>query len=92
MNTDHKLSHRILTHQNSVITHHFFHHLMKAVQVFILLSSMLYSRACLHIGQNIHIPSINIKTTAKINQNILNLCIAFTKYSNASEISTHELY
>ena len=53
---------------------------------------MLYNRACLHIGQNIDIHKRNIIVIAIINRSILNLCIAFTKYIRALEISTHELY
>lgn len=92
MNTDRILSHHMLTHPNSAITHHFFHHFTKALLDFIFSSSILYSKACLHIGQNMDIHIINITIIAKINQNMLNLCIALTKYTRALEISTHELY
>jgi hypothetical protein len=72
--------------------HHFFHHLRKAVPVFMFSSSMLYNRACLHIGQNIDIHMINTIAIAMITRKILNLCIALTKYIRAFETSTHELY
>ena len=73
MNTDRILSHHIFTHQNSAITHHFFHHLIKAVPLLMFSSSMLYSKACLHIGQNIEIHIKNIIATAIINHKMLNL-------------------
>ena len=92
MKTDRILSHHMFTHQNSAITHHFFHHLMNAVQVFIFSSSMLYSKACLHIGQNIDIHNKNMIAIVIISRRILNLCIALTKYTSAFEMSTHELY
>jgi hypothetical protein len=92
MNTDHILNHHMFTHQNSAIIHHFFHPFTKAVEVLIFGLSTTYSTACLHIGQNIDIHKINITVIAIISRNILNLCIAFTKYIRAFEISTHELY
>ena len=92
MNTDHILNHHIFTHQNSAIIHHFFHHFTNAVDVLIFGLSILYSRACLHIGQNMDIHKMNITAIAIISRKILNLCIAFTKYIRALEISTHELY
>ena len=92
MNTDRILSHHIFTHPNSAIIHHFFHHFMKAVAVLIFGLSILYNRACLHIGQNIDIHKINITAMAIISRSMLNLCIAFTKYMRALETSTHELY
>ena len=92
MNTDRMLSHHMLTHQNSAITHHFFHHLTNAVAVLIFSLSMLYNRACLHTGQKIEIHRINTAAMAIISRRILNLCIAVTKYINALEMSTHELY
>ena len=54
--------------------------------------STTYNNACLHIGQNIDIHKINITVIAIISRSILNLCIAFTKYIRALEMSTHELY
>ena len=92
MKTDRILSHHIFTHPNSAIIHHFFHHLMNAVQVHIFSSSMLYINACLHIGQKIVIHKIKIAAITIVSRKILNLCIAFTKYIRAFEISTHELY
>jgi len=92
MNTDHILNHHMFTHQNSAIIHHFFHHFTKAVDVLMFGLSMLYNRACLHIGQNIDIHSMNIMIIAMISRSILNLCIAFTKYMRALDMSTHELY
>ena len=65
---------------------------MKAVAVLIFGLSILYNRACLHIGQNIDIHKINIIAMAIISRSMLNLCIAFTKYIRALEMSTHELY
>ena len=73
MNTDRILNHRILTHQNSAITHHFFHHLIKAVDVFIFSLSMLYRSVCLHMGQNIDIHNKNIIAIAIISHSMLNL-------------------
>ena len=90
--TDRILSHHILTHPNSAIIHHFFHHFMKAVAVLMFGLSTLYNRACLHIGQNIEIHSKKIIITAIINHNILNLCTALTKYMRALDTSNHELY
>ena len=92
INTDHILNHHIFTHPNSAIIHHFFHHFTNAVDVLMFGLSILYNRACLHIGQNIEIHSMNITAIAIISRSILNLCIAFTKYIRALEISTHELY
>jgi len=92
MKTDHMFSHHMFTHPNSAITHHFFHHLITAVQVLIFSSSMLYRRACLYIGQNIESHKINMMAIMTISRTILNLCIALTKYSSASEISIQELY
>ena len=92
MNTDRILNHHIFTHQNSAIIHHFFHHFTNAVDVFIFGLSITYSNACLHIGQNIDIHKINITAMAIISRSMLNLCMAFTKYIRALEISTHELY
>ena len=92
MNTDRILNHHIFTHQNSAIIHHFFRHFKNAVDVFMFGLSITYSRACFHIGQNIDIHKINITVIAIISRSILNLCIAFTKYIRAFEISTHELY
>ena len=92
MNTDRILSHHMFTHQNSAIIHHFFRHLTKAVPLLIFSLSTLYTKACLHIGQNIDIHKINIMAMAIISHSILNLCIALTKYMRALDISTHELY
>ena len=92
MNTDRILSHHMLIHQNSAMTHHFFHHFMNALPELIFSSSTLYSKACLHIGQNMNIHIVNITITATIARVILNLWIALTKYTMASEISTQELY
>ena len=92
MNTDRILSHHIFTHQNSAMTHHFFRHLINAFPVFIFSSSILYNKACLHIGQNIDIHNINIIATMIINQIMLNLCIALTKYIRALDMSNQELY
>ena len=92
MNTDRILNHHMFTHQNSAIIHHFFRHFTNAVVVLIFGLSILYNRACFHIGQNIDIHSMNITTIAIISRNILNLCIALTKYMRALDISTHELY
>ena len=90
--TDRILNHHIFTHQNSAMIHHFFHHFRNAVAVLILGLSMLYNRACLHIGQNMDIHRIKIAAITTISHKMLNLCIAFTKYIRALEISTHELY
>jgi ABC-type uncharacterized transport system permease subunit len=79
MNTDHILNPHIFTHPNSAIIHHFFHHLTKAVHVLMFGLSMLYSKACLHTGQNIDIHKRNIIVIAIMSQIMLNLCIAFTK-------------
>ena len=92
MNTDRILNHHIFTHQNSAMIHHFFHHLTNAVAVLIFGLSTLYNRACLHIGQNIDSHKMNITIIVIISHNILNLCIALTKYMRAFETSTHELY
>ena len=92
MKTDRILNHHIFTHQNSAMIHHFFHHFTNAVAVLIFGLSTLYNRACLHIGQNIDIHKRNIMAIVIISHNILNLCIALTKYMRALEISTHELY
>ena len=92
MNTDHILSHHILTHPNSAIIHHFFHPFIKALPDFKFSSSTLYYRACLHIGQKIDIPIKNTTAMAIISHTILNLCIAFTKYIKASDTSIHVLY
>ena len=92
MNTDRTLNHHMFTHPNSAITHHFFRHLINAFPVLMFSSSRLYNKACLHMGQNIDIHRMNITAIAIINRNILNLCIAFTKYMRALETSTHELY
>ena len=92
MNTDHILNHHIFTHQNSAIIHHFFRHFTNAVADLIFGLSTLYNRACLHIGQKIDIHRMNIIAMAIISHKILNLCIAFTKYMRALEISTQELY
>jgi len=73
INTDHILSHHMLIHQNSAIIHHFFHHLIKALHVLIFSLSMLYSNACLHIGQNINIHTMNINIIVTINRVMLNL-------------------
>ena len=92
MKTDRILNHHIFTHPNSAIIHHFFHHFMKAVAVLIFGLSILYNSACLHIGQNIDIHKMNITVIRMISRRMLNLCMAFTKYIRAFEISTHELY
>ena len=92
MNTDRILSHHILTHPKSAITHHFFHHFMNALPVLIFSSSTAYSRACLHIGPKIEIPNKNIIAITTINRTILNFCIAFTKYTRASDTSIQALY
>ena len=92
MKTDRILNHHIFTHQNSAMIHHFFHHFTNAVEVFMFGLSTTYNNACLHIGQNIDIHKINITVIAIISRSILNLCIAFTKYIRAFEMSTHELY
>ena len=92
MKTDHILSHHMFTHPNSAIIHHFFRHFTNAVEVFMFGSSITYSRACLHIGQNIDNHKINITTTVIMSRRILNLCIAFTKYIKALDTSTPELY
>ena len=73
MKTDRILNHHIFTHQNSAITHHFFRHLINAVHVLIFSSSMLYNRACLHIGQKIDIHIKNTIAIAIITHKILNL-------------------
>ncbi len=92
MNTDRILNHHIFTHQNSAIIHHFFHHFTNAVIDLILGLSILYNKACLHIGQKIEIHRTNIAAIRIISRKILNLCIALTKYIMALEISTQELY
>ena len=92
MKTDRILNHHMFTHPNSAIIHHFFHHFTNAVAVLILGLSILYNRACLHIGQNIDIHNKNIMVIAIINHKILNFCIALTKYMRAFETSIHELY
>jgi hypothetical protein len=92
MNTDRIFNHHILTHPNSAIIHHFFHHFIKALPDFIFSSSILYNSACLHVGQNIEIHAKNIIAIATINHTILNLCIAFTKYKRALDTSIHVLY
>ena len=92
MNTDRILNHHMFTHPNSAIIHHFFHHFTNAVAVLILGLSTLYNKACLHIGQKIEIHKMKIAAIAIISRKILNLCIAFTKYIRAFEISTPELY
>ena len=73
MNTDRILNHHIFTHQNSAIIHHFFHHFTNAVDVLMFGLSMLYNRACLHIGQNIDSHKMNIITIVMISHRILNL-------------------
>lgn len=92
MNTDRKLSHHIFIHPNSAMTPHFFRPLTKAVLVFIFSLSMLYTKACLHIGQNNVIHTMKSMTMAMISRVMLNLCIAFTKYIRALDISIQELY
>ena len=92
MKTDRMLNHHIFTHPNSAITHHFFRHLRNAVPVLMFLSSIMYNKACLHMGQNIDIHKMNIITMIIINHSILNLCIALTKYIMAFDTSIHELY
>ena len=92
MNTDHILNHHMFTHPNSAICHHFFHHLMNAVHVDMFSLSIIYIRACLQIGPKIEIHNMNIIKIAIISHNMLNLCIALTKYMRALEISTHALY